>query len=113
MVMNTVTINGVTITGGRNISVINGKIKVDGKDYTPADAKEINIVINGNVDKLEVDACDKVTVTGDVSTLKTMSGDVDITGDVKGDIKTMSGDVDCGNVGGSISTMSGDVKNKK
>ena len=42
-----------------------------------------------------------------------MSGDVDVDGNVSGDIQTMSGDVDCGDVSGNIKTMSGDVKCKK
>ena len=41
-----------------------------------------------------------------------MSGDVEIHGDVNGDVKTMSGDVDCGNVAGDVSSMSGDIKRR-
>lgn len=110
--MNTVTINGRMIANKGNISISNGKIVIDGVDVTP-DAKEINITVNGNVEKLEVDACDKVHIVGKVDNVKTMSGDVDIEGDISGNISTMSGDVDCYNVGGSISTMSGNVKHKK
>ena len=44
--------------------------------------------------------------------IKTMSGDVEIHGDVNGDVKTMSGDVDCGNVAGDVSSMSGDIKRR-
>lgn len=110
-----VTINGVKISGnvtGSNVVVINGKVFVNGKDVTP-DTKEINIDVQGNIEKLEVDACSKITITGDVHNVKTQSGDVDISGNVNGNIQTMSGDVDCGNVSGSISTMSGDVKHKR
>lgn len=110
--MNTVTINGKTFSSKRSISVSNGKVVIDGVDLTP-ESKEINITVNGNIDKLEVDACNKVSIVGKVDNVKTMSGDVDIKGDVSGNISTMSGDVDCFNVGGSISTMSGDVKHKK
>jgi hypothetical protein len=110
--MNTISINGMTIQGSGNVVISNGKIMVNGKDVTP-DSKEINIVINGNVDELKVDACNKVSVTGSVKSIKTQSGDVDVTGDVDGSIQTMSGDVDCGTVGGSISTMSGDVKHRR
>lgn len=110
--MNTVTVNGRTISSKGNISISNGKIVIDGIDVTP-DSKEINITVNGNVEKLEVDACEKVSIVGKVDNVKTMSGDVDIEGDVSGNVSTMSGDVDCYNVGGSISTMSGNVKHKK
>lgn len=112
--MTTMNINNKSYVG-RSISMVNNKLFVDGKEITAdhSDAKVITVTIQGDVDKLEVDACDKVTVTGNVSSLKTMSGDVDVQGSVAGSISTMSGDVDCGNVGGSISTMSGDVKHRK
>jgi len=110
--MNTISINGITIQGNRNVVISNGKIMINGKDVTP-NSKEINIVINGDVDKLEVDCCNKVSVTGSVKNIITKSGDIEVTGDVDGNIQTMSGDVDCGHVQGSISTMSGDVKHRK
>lgn len=109
---NTVVINGVTITGGCNVTIRNGKVIVDGIDVTPY-SKEIDITVNGNVEKLEVDACSKISVTGDVGNIKTQSGDIDVRGAISGNVHTMSGDVDCGGpIGGSVSTMSGDVKHR-
>lgn len=108
----TISINGKTYTGN-SVKISNNKVYIDGKLQDTEDAKEINISVSGNIKNLSVDACDKVDVTGDIGTLKTMSGDVDIEGNVTGSIKTMSGDVDCGNVGGNISTMSGDIKHRK
>lgn len=108
--MASITINGVTISGSRSVVVRNGQVIVDGKNVTPEDVKEINITVNGNVGKLDVDACQTISVTGDVSSVGTLSGDVTIDGDVKGSVKTLSGDVACGSVGGSVMTMSGDVK---
>lgn len=94
------------------MSISGGRVIVDGKDVTP-DAKEITISIEGNVDKLEVDACSKISVTGDVGHVKTLSGDVDVSGNVSGSVQTMSGDVDCGgSISGSVSTMSGDIKHR-
>ena len=107
----TIVINGNSYIGS-SISISNGKITINGEDVTP-DSKEISISVNGNIDFLQVDACNKVSVVGNVGGVTTKSGDVDISGDVVGGIQTMSGDVDCGNIGGSISTMSGDIKYKK
>lgn len=109
--MNTISINGNTYSGS-NIVVTNGKVIINGKDVTP-DSKEINISVEGHIDELKIDACNKVSVVGSVKSLATQSGDVEVVGDVDGNIKTMSGDVDCGMVGGSISTMSGDVKHRR
>lgn len=109
--MATITINNKTYVGN-SITITNGKVIIDGKDTTP-DAKEINISVDGNIEELNVDACNKVFVNGSVGDIRTQSGDVDVSGDVSGMISTMSGDVKCGNVGGKISTMSGDVKHRK
>ena len=113
--MASISVNGVTIFGsGRSVVIRDGKVIIDDKDVTPADAKEISIMVNGNVDKVEADACQTISVTGEVGNVKTLSGDVTVTGDVKGSVQTMSGDVDCGgSVAGSVSTMSGDVKHRK
>lgn len=88
------------------------KCFIDGQDITP-DSKEINIVVTGNIEKLEVDACNKASIVGDVWNIFTQSGNVSISGNVNGSIQTMSGDIDCGNIGCSISTMSGDIKHRR
>lgn len=111
-ILSTVVINGVTIQGGNNVSIVNGKVVIDGKDATP-DAKEISIVVNGAVNRLEADACNTISVTGDVGNIKTLSGDVDVSGDVSGSVQTMSGDVSCGSIAGSASSMSGDIKQRR
>ena len=106
--MNTIRINGVTITGGRSISVSNGRVIVDGKDVTGEEAKTINIAVHGDISDLSVDACDVASITGMVGKVKPQSGDVRC-GDVSGSVQTMSGDVSCGAVAGDVSTMSGDI----
>lgn len=111
--MNAVTINGVTITSrGSSIVVSNGKVIIDGVDYTP-DGKEVSIAVTGNVERLEADSCETVHVTGNVGNVQTQSGDVEVGGSVSGSVTTMSGDVDCGTIGGSVSTMSGNVKHHR
>jgi hypothetical protein len=107
--MNVVNVNGNSYTSTRSISIINGKVIIDGNDVTP-DGKEINISIKGAVDSLNVDACSKIYVNGNVKTLKTISGDVEVTGGIEGDVNTTSGDIDCGgNIGGSVRAVSGDI----
>lgn len=108
--MSTIRINNNSYVGN-SVVITNGKIIIDGKDVTP-NSKEINISIEGDINELKVDACNKVSVTGNVKNVSTKSGDIEVTGNVEGSIQTMSGDVECGNVGGSISTMSGDVTHR-
>lgn len=106
----TVTINGVSYVGN-NVKIINGKVIVDGKDMTP-DAKNITIHVDGDISSLNVDICEKLSITGNVNNVKTVSGDVNIGGNVGENVKTVSGDVKCGNISGKVTTVSGDIKNK-
>lgn len=106
--MSVITINGVTYSGGNSIVAIGNKVMIDGKDVTP-DSKVINITVEGNINEVSADYCQKIIVNGTATNVRTSSGDVECK-DVTGSITTMSGDVEAENVGGSITTMSGDVK---
>lgn len=110
--MNTVYINGQRIvTSGGNISVINGKVTIDGDDVDLGQFKEkvINIVVEGNVNSINSGSAD-ITVNGGTGTVSTQSGDVKVKGDVTGSVSTMSGDVGVkGKVEGNVKTMSGDI----
>ena len=110
--MNKIVINGVTIATGGTITVINGRVTVDGKDVTP-ESREINISVVGNVEHLEVDVCQKISITGDAGNISTQSGAVQVSGNIRGSVQTMSGRVDCdGSIGGSVSTMSGSIRSR-
>jgi hypothetical protein len=106
-----VTINGVTITGSNSVSIINGKVIVDGKEVDTGEAKTIYIDIVGYLLSLNADHCNMIRVKGSVDTVKTMSGSVDC-GNVTGNVQTMSGNVHAGTVDGSVTTMSGDIRHK-
>lgn len=106
--MNTIIINGNSYSG-KNVVISNGKVIIDGNDLTP-DSKSINIDVNGNINEINADFCNKIYVNGDVGVVKTKSGDVGVSGDVSGGIQTMSGDVDCRNVNGPINTITGNIK---
>ena len=92
---NKVTINGKTIKlpSNNNVSVINGKVFVDGKEVDTNDTDlnngcgTVNIVIEGNVDR--IDCSGSVEVKGNVSKGIDCGGGVEINGQVDGDI-------DCG-----------------
>ena len=102
----TIIING-TVISGRNISVINGRVCVDGIDITP-DHREVTITVTGDIESISADSCREIKVTGNVGKVQTVSGDVEC-GDVSGSVQTVSGDVECKNVGGSVKTVSGDI----
>jgi uncharacterized protein (DUF342 family) len=115
---------------GKNITVTNGRVIIDGKDITP-DEKEIRIEIAGDVENLKIDACTSVTVKGNVNgSIQIMSGDIAVEGNCKGDIEctsgqvvvqgnvegnieTTAGDITANNISGDVSTMAGDIKYRK
>ena len=107
MKMSSIIINGKSYIGS-NVSVSGNKITINGTDVTP-DTKIVNITIEGDVDEVRADYCEKIIVNGNVKTVSTTSGDIECK-DIAGDVKLTSGDVQCGNVGGSVQTVSGDVK---
>lgn len=113
MNMATITLNSATFRG-KTVSIINGKVFVDGKECVDTDKisdKEINIVISGDVEgAISIDSCNSVKVTGNVGQLQTTSGDVQIDGSVTGSVTTTSGDINIGgNVHENVRTVSGDV----
>lgn len=112
--MNQIQINGKTIiSNGGSISISNGKITIDGKIVDFEDAKEINIEINGSLDALDVDSCNKINISGSCVSVKTHNGSVDIGGNVTQDVTTHNGNIECGNVGGNVSTRNGNIKHRK
>ena len=88
------------------------------------EAKTINITIEGDVERLEVDCCSSITVNGNVCKVNTGSDSItckDIDGDghtgsgsihadnISGDAKTGSGNIRANSIGGKAKTGSGDV----
>lgn len=109
--MNTITINGETITTyGNNVVVRNGKVTVDGeviKEFTG----NPTVIINGSVNNIEcsgsvevnqgivyknIDCCGSCTVHGDVR------GNIDAGGSVH--CENVYGDIDAG---GSVNCKKG------
>jgi hypothetical protein len=104
---NKVTVNGKTFeVPNGNISVINGKIFVNGKEFKGEDIglkdnyQVVNVVIEGDVDKIDcigsvevkgnvykgIDCGDSVSITGNVDGKISCGGSVSITGEHKGGI---------------------------
>ena len=112
--MTTVTINGKTFTiDSNNVTIRGNKVYADGKivnDFENIHEKMVNITINGNVTNLEVSVCRQLQVNGECQNVTTTTGDVKISGDVKGNVYTTSGDVSCGDIQGNCKTTSGDIK---
>lgn len=105
----------VTSIKGGTISIINGKVFADGaevKDLTPSRRKNINITIQGDVERLEVEYCNTISVTGNAKRVHTLNGDIEIKGDVDGDVHTNCGSITCGNVEGDCHTNMGNISKR-
>lgn len=106
---------GDTIVTGKEISIIDGVVTVDGKKVDLKKEPVINIEIitaeNSRVENVEI-LNGNISITGRVDFVNSTSGDVTITGNVTGNVKTISGDVYCNDVFGNIQTVSGDVIEK-
>ena len=102
---NTVTINGQTFQGG-NVSIINGKVIIDGKEQSDVSGcQTVNVVVNGNVSK-GLTCSGNATINGNVIGYVDAGNGVDVSGDVEGDIDagnsvtvhgSCNGDIDAGN----------------
>ena len=110
VLMMKVTVNGKRITvpgGGGSISIVNGEVFVDGQRYTEnEETKQVNIIIEGSCGSIQVDACDRVEVKGDVRGNLEVNGSVTIHGNARENVRS-GGSVRCGNVGGSINAGGG------
>lgn len=102
-----VSINGRSYHG-KNISIVNGDVTVDGVKQGPSLVGEqpIKIEVHGDIVKLE-------TTNGDVTAknvgqAKTVNGDIQCT-EVTGDIVTVNGEVTCRDVAGDVTTEGGDI----
>ena len=94
-----VTINGQTITcSGSNITILNGKVIVDGNIIQSDIGNNAKVIINGDVNKIECSG--SVEVHGNSGSID-CGGSCTVDGEVKGNIDA-GGSVECGNVSGDI-----------
>ena len=108
-------VNGRVIRNVKgDITIVNGKMLVNGNpieeyDEATKDEKVVNITIEGDVERLEVDTCETITVNGNVKRIKTNMGSVEISGDVSGDVHANMGSITCGNIEGDCHANMGSI----
>ena len=99
---------------GRIINIDSDReVYIDGKlVHIGKELRVVNISVEGDVETVS-GAFGSVNITGNAGRVTSASGDVEVRGDVNGDIQTASGDVGAwGGVTGSVKTASGDVSVK-
>ena len=110
----------IIVGKGESMTITNGKTYVNGKEVDLAelankreDSNVYHIHIEGDVDKLEIDHCETISVNGNVRKIHTSYGSIEIKGDVDGDVHTNMGDIECGNVDGDVHTNMGSIRYRK
>lgn len=106
-----ININGMSFSG-QNISIKNNQIYIDGKriDEQFEEQKTFNITVDSPVSKLEVDNAESIEIKGDVGTVKSTNGNVNISGTVSGDVKTVNGNVKAASIEGDVRTVNGNIR---
>ena len=101
--------NTVQIQAGENIAISGNQVKVGGKTIT-VDDPSITIAITGDVGSIE--GVGDVNVTGNVSgDIDTSSGNIEVGGSVDGDIDCACGNVTVkGSVKGDVDCSCGNVR---
>lgn len=129
--MNVQIVNGLDGNGSVTLKDANGNVMVsvhDSEDFTvkgDITLESDNVVIVGgrriecgsriagiNIcgSMKSVQNLPNIVVNGNVGSVSSTSGDIEIHGNVSGSVSAVSGDVDVrGSVAGSVSTVSGDV----
>ena len=93
------------VISGSSVQITDGKMFVDGTEFNieeignvdSSNPNKYEIVIQGDIDKLEVTQC----------------GSINIKGDVDGDVHTNCGSITCGNVDGDVHTNMGNINYRK
>lgn len=111
-------INGQTIYtsddgGDMNVTSRNGKVYVNGVELRDLpEEKNITLRIKGNVAGSVTTVSGEVQVVGNVGVIKTTSGDVTVGSNVEGSVSTVSGDVEAFTIQGNVKTVSGDISTR-
>lgn len=103
-----VSINGKSYKG-KDVSISNGTLTVDGVVQDKDISHDVDITVTGDIDILDLNS-GRVEAHS-IGQVSTMSGGVRC-GDISGSVTTMSGDVRSGRIAGNIETMSGDIIHK-
>lgn len=94
----------------KSMVIKGGKIYINGSERViPSDYPEITINIQGDVERLEVEQCEKVHIHGNARRVKVNCGSVDITGNIEGDAHVNCGNLHCQSIEGDASTNMGDI----
>ena len=112
--MSVININGKTYNApdGCSVSVINNKVYFNGKlaeDFNDWKEKNIEIKVEGNCKEVKADA-GNINIKGNVEgNVNTDAGNISIEGDVIGNVTADCGNISANHISGSVSTECGNI----
>ncbi len=112
----TVTLNKkkiVEVNSASAVYVLNGKVIIDNKDFTPSDTKEVDLMVTGSIKELKVNFCEYLRIHGDVETIQTKYSKIEVAGGISGLASTYSGGVHSRTISGAVFKNYGEVISSK
>lgn len=101
-------INGQSFVG-RNVSMINSQVVIDGRRVDIGEAKDIRITIEGDLGSLTLDH-GIVNISGNCGDIRVGQGNVNTAADVKGEVHVDQGKVECQDVYSDVHVDMGNIK---
>ena len=95
-----------------SVSIIGDKVFCEGKLVEPSensDKEKTTIIINGDIDNIDIESAEEITVNGSVNKVNVSSGNLKISGNVTGNVNNNTGNIKCGNVNGNVKTSCGNI----
>ena len=101
-------INGKSYSGS-NLTISNNKVIIDGVVVGDDDSKIINIKVEGNINSLIVDNCNKLEIVGDCHNVSSKNGNISIKGNVENNVENKNGNIVAKNIAGNATTKNGNI----
>ena len=97
---------------GNNLYMNGDKVYVEGKLVSGDDEKEVNIIIDGNIDTIKLTSVNNFNMVGNCNNLSSTGGNLNIKGSIEGNVTSVSGNIKCKSINGNVSTVSGDISKR-
>ena len=97
----------------KSMSIVNGKVYLDGKEYKPTGLPETSTKIefhNCTFESVDVKDIGLIEIKeSSVGPIRASAGNVTVHGDVSGSVTTSAGNVKCADIGGNVVVSAGNV----
>lgn len=97
----------------KNMTINNGTIVVDGMSIEEWNNRNeilvVNININGDIESLEADSCDTISISGNAINVNTKNGNVIVSGNIEGNAESKNGNITADAINGNAETKNGNI----